>query len=129
MQNTFVQDNRIKIWTTKDTATKISWLRESINKSLLSEEKIFVNIYLPMVYFLTGHQNATRFDYFSDSATNEIQQTEMVNDIKVKKVNLVVGNLLNTNYRSKVNQYLVREFMYRDSFDTYVIFQRTSLPR
>jgi hypothetical protein len=80
-----------------------------------------------MVYFLADRQNATRFDYFSDSATSKSQQKEMVVDLERQRVNLVVGNLLNPNSKSKVNDYIKQNFKKTGEFDTFVVFVRGPL--
>jgi hypothetical protein len=126
-QNTFVGDKKVKIWTSLVAAKQIEEIEKHIKENSKKGDKIFVNIYLPMVYFLADRQNATRFDYFSDSATSKSQQKEMVVDLERQRVNLVVGNLLNPNSKSKVNDYIKKNFKKTGEFDTFVVFVRGSL--
>jgi hypothetical protein len=126
-QNTFVGDKKVKIWTSLVAAKQIEEIKKHIKENSKKGDKIFVNIYLPMIYFLADRQNATRFDYFSDSATSKSQQKEMVVDLERQRVNLVVGNLLNPNSKSKVNDYIKQNFKKTGEFDTFVVFVRGSL--
>lgn len=123
-QTVYISNDRVKIWATEAYREQVKVLESEVTKKTSQGDRIFVNIYLPMVYFLTDRQNATRIDYFSDSATSAKQQTEMVGDLETNKVDLVVGNLLNLNRKSRVNEFLLDNFKASGTAGNFIFLRR-----
>lgn len=123
-QNVYITNSRVKVWATEDYLKQVTDLSKFFDERTNTRDKIFVNVYLPMVYFVTNRQNATRFDYFSDTATSKEQQIEMVADLKKARTKYVVNNFLNLNDKSKVNMYLQQDFIPVASSGAFVFLER-----
>lgn len=109
-QDVYIPSDRVKVWATADNLKQVTDLELFFDKNTKKNEKIFVNVYLPMVYFVVNRQNATRFDYFSDTATSKRQQQEMIGDLKANKIRFVVNNRLNLNQKSELSRFFESEF-------------------
>lgn len=123
-QTAYISNDRVKIWATEAYLMQVNALESEVINKTAEGDRIFVNVYLPMVYFLTSRQNGTRIDYFSDSATSAKQQEEMVMDLEKNNVNLVVGNFLNLNRKSRISEYLLQNFETVETKGNYVFLRR-----
>lgn len=123
-QNVYIPNDRVKVWATEDYLKQITDLEVFFEKNTKKDDKIFVNIYLPMVYFVVNRQNATRFDYFSDTATSKKQQEEMVNDLQDSQVKFIVNNRLNLNRKSVLSRFFEDKFVPVGETGTFVFLER-----
>lgn len=123
-QNVYIPNDRVKVWATSDYLKRVTDLEVFFEENTKKGDKIFVNIYLPMVYFVVNRQNATRFDYFSDTATSKKQQKEMVNDLQDSQVKFIVNNRLNLNRKSVLSRFFEDKFVPVGETGTFVFLER-----
>ena len=79
------------IFVDKSSEKNIRELSEFFQKNTSENEYIFVNYYSPMMYFITGTKNPTRFEIIDQSAFYKPFQDEIVQNIQENNVRFIIS--------------------------------------
>ena len=99
-----------------DRALHLFQVTQYINRRLKPGEPIFVYFYAPMIYFISGHSNATRFPMAQTGVLNQVETQELIQDLNT--VNLVV---LQSRADTVVYDTLMTEFAFDRQFGDYQV--------
>ncbi|MBP6882398.1 MAG: glycosyltransferase family 39 protein [Candidatus Levybacteria bacterium] len=120
-QNTFIPDERVMIWSDKETAREIQILKEFKTKNIKDDEKIYLNYYAPMFYFLLDKPNPTRFDF---PGLPESLEAELLYSLERQKVTYVLTHPLNQLKTGSTRTYLEKNYMLREKVYGYEVWKR-----
>ncbi len=99
-----------------DRALNIFRVSRYINQRTQTGEPIFVYYYAPMIYFLSGHSNATRFPMAQAGVLNQAETQELIQDLT--QVNLVI---LQPRADTAVYDRLMTDFIFDRQFGDYQV--------
>jgi hypothetical protein len=99
-----------------DRALSLFQVSRYLNRRLEPGEPIFVYYYAPMIYFLSGHPNATRYPMSQAGVLNQQETQELIRDLD--KVNLVV---LQPRADTVVYDTLMQDFAFDRRFGDYQV--------
>jgi len=101
-----------------------------IKKKTNPGDKIFVYYYAPIIYFLSGRENASRYPQIVPGFLNLKQQTEIINDLKNVNVIILQQAMANKDFKaaklglydlSLLYDYLIDNFTFSQQFTDYQI--------
>jgi len=94
------------------------------------EDKIFVYYYAPIIYFLSGRENASRYPQIVTGFLNLSQQKEIISDLKHVKLIILQQAMTNKDFKadklglynlSLLYDYLIENFTFSRQFGDYQI--------
>ncbi|MBI4035054.1 MAG: hypothetical protein HY381_01495, partial [Candidatus Chisholmbacteria bacterium] len=101
-------------------ATQLIQITEIIHNHTSTTEPIFVYPYAPMLYFLTGHPNATRYPLVTSGYLTLAQEQEIIADLAPVNLIVIQTGLTPTNPQP-VYDYLTSHFTLIDQIGDYQI--------
>lgn len=120
-QNYFSNNSRVRIWISKPDLMETEELLNYLGNKIKKGDYIFINNYNPMLYFMSGYRNPTKFDLLSFSKTDLPHKDEIIKDLKTKGVEIILtyssssgmylGDYIIKNYKmtKKVNDLIIWE--------------------
>lgn len=85
---------------------------------------IFINYYAPMVYFLLDRRNPTKYDYLSANAISEVEQQDIIKNLKEKNVQVALTHEIVKNDTSLSYQYIAKHFIKTKQVNDLIIWKR-----
>ena len=84
-------------------------------------DKVFLNYYAPMVYFISNRRNPTRYDY---TGLPEEYQREIIQTLERKNIQTILTFTLNKNDNSVVGEYIQQNYQKQKTLDEYDVWLR-----
>ncbi len=115
--NTYDSYNRVKVFLTPSSLNLSNALSSYIDVKTNPGDKIYLNYYSPMVYFLSDRDNATKYDYLNIPLS---YQKEVIKDLQNKKVKLVILNEVNLHEKTAINKYIQSHYHFDKKFGDFL---------
>lgn len=123
-ENTVYEKNsRVNIFVDRRWHTIIGKLNSYLDQNTKKDDYFFVDMNAPLLYFLTGRKNPTRFDFIVPYTEEKQYQDEMINDLKNKQVKVVLTENTYDKDSSLVMQYIRSHYLKRKSIDQFVLWK------
>lgn len=87
--NVFIANQRIMVFGDQKSFREVPDLTRFIHAAKVRNNEMFVNSFAPWLYFFSGIENITRFDYVTPDSLNLEMQNEIIDTLLQKKVQLV----------------------------------------
>ncbi len=105
-----VANPRVYIWLNDKYQREVPEVLKIVDEKTNPGDKVFINYYAPMLYFLIERDNPTAYDYLSPSALSEESKRKLLESLSKEKVRLIVTHDLNSNPEDIVNEYIIKNY-------------------
>lgn len=123
-QNYFSSNSRLRIFMAEVHNTEAESLIKYIQLNTKTNEKIFVNHYSPLIYFISNRENVSRYDLVGPNQILISQQKEIIDNLKKQNSKLVIMNGLNKDEKSIISNYIKKNYKFEKNIGGYFIFRK-----
>ncbi|MBI2028544.1 MAG: glycosyltransferase [Candidatus Levybacteria bacterium] len=121
-QNYFLNNSRAKVWVGKAHSLESGELLSFLGTKMGKNPYIFTNSYKPMLYFMSGYKNPTKFDLLSPSKTDLPYKEEIIKDLEEKNVKIILTE--NTSETMYLGEYITKNYKIMKRVNNLFIWER-----
>lgn len=114
---------RINVFLTEADKIELEQLVKYIQNNTRLNEKIFVNYYAPLVYFISDRENISNYDLIGPNQLPIANQKLILSKLKRQNTKLVIMHDLNKNENSIIANYVYKNYKIKKLIYSFIVYK------